>query len=311
MAILVVGTGALACLFAARLAGSGNNVVMLGSWPAGVAALRQKGVRLQGLDGNTGQYPVDVLEASQPHGVFTHALVLVKAWQTERVADQLTDYLSEDGLALTLQNGYGNAETLAAHLGWARVALGVTTLGAMMVEPGYARHTGQGKLMIGTHPKIHEFESLLGVAGFQVEIIKDPKALLWGKLVINAAINPLTALLRVPNGELLSRPSIRKLLAETTLEAASVAARQGITLPYRDPVEAVEEVARNTSGNISSMLQDVLRGTPTEIDAINGAIIRIGQELGVSTPANHILWELVRGLDYHDERNHDESSRKH
>lgn len=299
MNILVVGTGAMACLFAARLAGTGNKVTMLGTWREGLTALRQRGVRLLETDGTIGLYQVKVLEDEQPQGNFRQALVLVKSWQTQRAASQLTSCLAEEGVALTLQNGFGNLEVLAAVLGQSRVAFGVTTEGARMIEPGYIQHTGEGKVMLGSHPRLGELKTFLARAGFQVEIIEDPESVLWGKLVINAAINPLTAVLRVPNGELLKRPSARQLMAEAAQEAALVANRKGVTLPYADPVAAVEEVAQNTAENSSSMLQDVLRGMPTEIDAINGAIIQVGEELGVPTPINRMLWRLVRGLDHH------------
>ena len=235
----------------------------------------------------------------EPQGNYKQALVLVKSWQTERVAKQLERCLTTAGIALTLQNGLGNYEALKGALGQERVALGVTTVGARMLEPGYVQHTGEGKVMIGFHPKLGELRELLKKTGFQVEMIADPESLLWGKLVINAAINPLTALLRVANGELLERPAAREVMAEAAREAALVATRQGIALPYTDPLEAVENVAFNTAQNISSMLQDVLRGTPTEIDAINGAILQAGERLGVPTPVNRMLWRLVSGLDQH------------
>ncbi len=241
MGMLVVGTGALACLFAARLVGSGTEVTMLGSWPEGLAALRQGGVRLLEMDGSTHQYPVEVVHETDTQGNFKQALVLVKSWQTERVAKQLEKCLTAAGIALTLQNGLGNIETLKRALGQERVALGVTTVGARILEPGYVQHTGEGKVMIGFHPKLGEMRELLKKTGFQVEVIPDPESLLWGKLVINAAINPLTALLRVANGELLERPAAREVMADAAHEAALVATRQGITLPYADPVEAVEE----------------------------------------------------------------------
>jgi 2-dehydropantoate 2-reductase len=298
MGLLVVGTGALACFFAARLADSGKEVTMLGSWQQGLTALRQRGVRLLEMDGSNHQYAVKVVEGSDIHGKFRQALVLVKSWQTEWAAMQIERCLTTTGITLTLQNGFGNYETLKRVLGEERVALGVTTVGARMLEPGYVQHTGQGKVMIGFHPKLDGLGELLKKAGFQVEMTPDPESLLWGKLVINAAINPLTALLRVPNGELLARPAARELMVEAAREAALVATRQGITLPYTDPVVAVEDVARNTAANSSSMLQDVIRGTPTEIDAINGAIIRVGEKLGVSTPVNRMLWRLVKGLDH-------------
>lgn len=297
MGLLVVGTGALACLFAARFAQAGNAVTMLGSWPEGLAALRHNGVRVLNLDGSTHQYPVEVSSGRSIDGKFAQTLVLVKSWQTERVAGQLVDYLDPGGIALTLQNGLGNYEILMDALGQDRVALGVTTVAARMLEPGYVQHTGEGKISIGIHHNLHGMEELLNRAGFQVEMIADPKSLLWGKLVINAAINPITALLRVANGELLSRATARELLREAAYEAATVATRQGIKLPYTDPILAVEEVARNTGSNTSSMLQDVLRGTPTEIDAINGAIIRAGELVHVPTPVNRMLWRLVKALD--------------
>src|SRR4030042_3649189 len=240
MGVLIVGTGAMACLFAARLAGSGNAVTMLGSWPEGLAALRQQGVRLLDLDGSTRQHPVEVMDYSNCQGNFAQALVLVKSWQTERVARQLEGCLKKNGIALTLQNGFGNVETLQAVLGSVRVALGVTTTGARMLEPGYVQHTGEGKVSLGSHKNGTGFGDLLKNAGFQVELIADTQSLLWGKLVINAAINPLTALLRVPNGELLARSSARELMQEAASEAALVAAAKGIKLPYDDPEDAVE-----------------------------------------------------------------------
>lgn len=297
MKILVVGTGALACLFAARLAHSGEPVVMLGSWLAGVEAIRGMGVRLLELDGSLLQCPVEVIEDPEKQGGFSHALVLVKTWQTRKVALQLKKCLSTGGIALTLQNGIGNFEILKETLGAARVALGVTTEGAMQIEPGYTRHTGQGKVTIDASPKTMDLERLLSQAGFQVEVVADTESTLWGKLVINAAINPLTALLRVTNGELLTRPSAHQLMAEAAEEAAQVATLQGINLPYDNPPAAVAEVARNTAANSSSMLQDVLRGTPTEIEAINGAIVQAGEKLGIHTPVNRLLWKLVKAID--------------
>jgi 2-dehydropantoate 2-reductase len=188
---------------------------------------------------------------------------------------------------------------LIGSLGAERVALGVTMLGARMLEPGHVQFTGRGKVFLGSHPRLDELDQVLQASGFEVEMISDPISMLWGKLVINASINPLTALLRVTNGELLENSTIRELMAEAAREAALVATRQGIALPYPDPVFAVEEVARGTASNYSSMLQDVLRGTATEIESINGAIVREGKRLGVPTPVNRILWQLVSSLNRH------------
>jgi 2-dehydropantoate 2-reductase len=292
--ILIVGTGALATLFAARLSATGHPVSMLGSWENGLRALAEHGARLVDANGVEHAYPVEAASSPADCRGARYALVLVKSWQTERVAKQLADCLAEDGLALTLQNGMGNREHLAGTLGLPRVALGVTTTGATLLGPGLARAGGEGVISVEAHPRLGPLDAALKGAGFNVQVVNDAAALVWGKLVINAAINPLTALLRVPNGELLHRPAAHLLMRVLAQEAAAVAKAQGIHLPFDDAVRAAEDVARKTASNHSSMFQDVRRGAPTEIDAICGAITQTGEKLGVSTPVNRVCWQLTR-----------------
>jgi 2-dehydropantoate 2-reductase len=139
-------------------------------------------------------------------------------------------------------------------------------------------------------------EAALTSARFNVQIVDDAQSLIWGKLVVNAAINPLTALLRVPNGELLERSSAREMMRTLASEVAQVAEAESIRLPFPDPIAAVEEVARKTAANHSSMLQDVLRGAPTEIDAICGAVVRVAQKHNIDAFANRTCWTLVKAL---------------
>ena len=290
--ILIIGSGALATLFAARLSAAGVGITMLGTWPEGLAALREQGARLDGGDSFTVRAtdnPADCRGAKL-------ALVLVKSWQTERAAYQLADCLAEDGLAVTLQNGLGNDAILSGTLGRLRVSRGVTTLGATLLAPGLIRSGGEGTVTLEAHPRLTVLENILRVAGFDISIVEDAQPVVWGKLMVNAAINPLTALLRVKNGELLANPPARKLMGELAREAASVAKALGVALPFPVPERAVEDVAQRTADNTSSMLQDVLRGAPTEVDAINGAIVRTGEQKGVSTPVNRVVWSLVRAL---------------
>ncbi|MFL7871980.1 MAG: ketopantoate reductase family protein [Anaerolineales bacterium] len=292
--ILIVGTGALATLFAARLSASGHPVTMLGTWENGLRALGENGARLVDANGVEKAYPVEATSNPMDCRGARYALVLVKAWQTGRVAGQLADCLAEDGLALTLQNGMGNRELLAEALGLQRVALGVTTTGATLLGPGLARAGGEGVISVETHPRLGPLAAASTGAGFNVQVVNDADALVWGKLVINAAINPLTALLRVPNGELLQRPAAHKMMSVLAQETAAVAMAKGIHLPFEDAVQAAEEVARKTASNHSSMFQDIRRGAPTEIDAICGAITKTGEKLGVSTPVNRVCWHLTR-----------------
>jgi 2-dehydropantoate 2-reductase len=160
-----------------------------------------------------------------------------------------------------------------------------------LVRPG-----GEGILSLERNPALGPLVEALRSASFHVETVPDAEALAWGKLVINAAINPLTALLRVPNGDLLQNPSARELMAGLAREAATVAVEERIHLPFTDPVQVVEEVARKTAANHSSMLQDVLRGAPTEIDAICGVVARRAQKHGLTVPINETCWRLVRAL---------------
>ncbi len=291
--ILIAGTGALATLFAARLSASGCRVTMLGSWREALAALNARGACLQGV----GAFPVRaVTEAAECRGA-RYALVLVKAWQTGRTARALAECLAPDGVAVTLQNGLGNREQLVAALGELRVVLGVTTLGATLLGPGEVCLGGEGMISLEDHPALPPLVAMLRRAGFMVESVPDAQPLLWRKLVINAAINPLTALLRVPNGALLESPAARELMGALAEETATVArALSHLLSEDASPVTWVEEVARRTAQNYSSMLQDVLRGAPTEIDAICGAIARQGAALGIPTPFNTTMWHLVRAL---------------
>ena len=294
--ILIVGTGALGTLFAARLTQAGYHITLLGTWKEGIEALSTKGARL--IDANGTEHQFEVHATDHPHDCVgtKFALVLVKAWQTGRAAEQLKECLAADGLAVTLQNGLGNYETLIQGLGVNRVALGTITVGATLLGPGLVKAAGDGNISIERNQAIDPIEAALKSAKFNVQIVEDARSIVWGKLVINAAINPLTALLRVTNGELLNRRSARDMMEALACEAAQVAKAEGIELPFNDPIAAAEDVARKTALNRSSMLQDVLRNAPTEIDAICGAVVKTAQKHGIDVPANWACWNLIKAI---------------
>jgi 2-dehydropantoate 2-reductase len=295
--VIIAGTGAMACLFGARLSAAGVPVTLMGTWADGLKAIRRDGIRVKEPDGREIAYPARTARDPGKVQKSPLALVCVKSWQTERATRQLAGCLARDGIALTLQNGMGNIETLEDLLGPQRAALGTTTAGANMLAPGVVRPGGEGVIHLEDDWRTRLLRDLFSSSGFAVQTVDDPLALLWGKLVINAAINPLTALLNITNGELLERPQARSLMGAAAKEAAAVAAASGIDLPYPDPVAAAENVAAKTAPNLSSMLQDVLRGSPTEIDAISGAIVRVGEAAGIPTPVNRTLWSLVRSME--------------
>ncbi len=290
--ILLVGTGALATLFAARLAGAGQDVTMLGTWQAGLDALRKYGARLDDAPGLPVHVTADPLECK---GI-RYGIVLVKSWQTERAARQLSQCLADDGLAISLQNGLGNNEILAEVLGGNRVGQGITTLGATLLAPGQVHLGGEGKVVLEKCPPLDPLVEMLCESNFDVEVADDIRAQVWGKLVLNAAINPLTALLRVKNAGLIENRYARELACQIAVEAAAIARGLGISLPFPDPVLAVEAVAKQSGENYSSMLQDVLRGAKTEIDAINGKIVQLAERQGLPVPVNRTMCLLINSL---------------
>jgi 2-dehydropantoate 2-reductase len=281
----ICGTGAMACLFGARLARVAS-VTLIGTWVEAIEAIRSRGIqvdeagwmpaRVQGVLRGTPVEPAELV------------LVLVKTWQNESIAGWLPGLISPGGVALTLQNGLGNRDALGPF-----VRVGTTTEGAVLVGPGRVRPGGGGP----THAAAPEWVSgLFRQAGFDAHSSEgeDVEALMWGKLVANCGINALTALLRIQNGELLARPDANTLMCRAAAECAAVAHARGIVLPFADPVRHTRDVASRTAQNCSSMLQDLLRGAPTECDAINGAVVREGRRLGVPTPVNERLWQRVR-----------------
>jgi 2-dehydropantoate 2-reductase len=294
MKVTILGTGAMGCLMGYRLA-PWAEVTLLGTWREAVQTICERGLHVE--DGRATQTmhlraTTDPLECAGSDLM----LVLVKAWQTESAAERARSALAAEGLALTLQNGLGNYEALCRLFGTQCSAAGASTYGATLLAPGHIRLGGEGAIQLGEHPRLTPARSLFEQAGLAVSVEKGRDSILWGKVVINAAINPLAALLRVPNGQLAARPSALGLMQALAREAALVARRLAIPLPYADAAQRATEVAQATAHNRSSMLQDVERGRRTEIDAINGAIVEKARSMGVEAPLNTAAWQLVRAL---------------
>jgi len=298
----IIGSGALASLFAARLQGHAE-LVLIGSWEQQLAALR-RGLTLIHLDGRQTRHRLEATADPATAGPVDAALILVKSYQTPQAVDRVRAALSADGVAVTLQNGAGNLEQLQALLG-RRATLGVTSLGATLERPGVVRHAGEGPIHLAPpavpagDPARKAFDALVAAlreAGFDVHLTEAVASLVWGKLAVNAGINPLTALLAVPNGFLAEHRACRRLMEQAAREVGAVAAAQGIDLAYDDPAAAALDVARRTAANHSSMLQDRVQGRPTEIDAICGAVVAAGERNGVPTPVNRLFlrWMVAR-----------------
>jgi 2-dehydropantoate 2-reductase len=283
---ILFGTGAMSCLFAAHLSRVAD-VVLVGTWTEAIESIRERGILLEDSHGKQNvRVRAEYLGSTlQPADL---VIVLAKSWQSRKIAEYLPGCLKPEGVAISLQNGLGNLEALGT-----RVFAGATAEGATLLGPGYVRAGGSGT----THVVAPDWVvDLLNRSGFESYGCgaEEAESLLWGKLSVSCGINALTALLRIRNGEILTRPAATDLMVRAALECAAVAQARGIRLPYSHPEAYVKEVAARTGGNTSSMLQDVLRGAPTECDAINGAVAMEGRRLGVPTPVNEIFWQLMK-----------------
>lgn len=291
----------MGCLFGACLSPHAE-VTLIGQWPEQLRALRHAPLRVIHPDGHEQRVWLRAVPSAQAAGPVDAALIVTKTPKTEFAAQDAARLLSPDGLAISLQNGLGNQAVLDRVLGAQRVTVGVTTLGASTGgQPGVVHWGGAGLTSLATRPAIEPcVRALAGLfeqGGLDVQVVDQVDALLWGKVAVNAAINPLTALLRVPNGALLDSAWARRVLREAAVEVATVAAAQGVTLPFPDASAQAETVARLTAPNRSSMLQDVERGVRTEIDAICGAVVLAGEAAGVPVPTNRLLHALMKALE--------------
>lgn len=229
------------------------------------------------------------------------AIVTTKTPGTAWAADIAAKVLAPDGVALTIQNGLGNYETLVEHVGRDRAAIGVIYVGAQLVN-GELRATGPGKVELGRPPgaapraKLDELARLLGAGGMDVTVVDDAWPAVWRKIVTNAAVNPLSALIRRTNAELLTDPSASRVADCLAREVARVATASGVRIGEEEAVKQWRAMAALTGANRSSMLQDVEAGRPTEVDAISGAVAREGERRGVAAPLNQAMTLLVASL---------------
>jgi len=305
MNFLVVGPGAMGCLFASRLKKAGHHVMIVDHKPERADFINKSGILIEGASGEE-RIRVPVVTGKAPEETDV-VLICVKANQTREAAEAISSWLDVRAAILTLQNGLGNLESLEAVFGKERVLGGVTAEGATLLGPGHAKHAGQGQTIIGpagpADGPVAKIVSAFGDAGFDTRSADEVENLIWGKLLVNVGINALTAITRLKNGRLPTIEGARTVMKMAVGEAESVAHAKGINLPYPNPFERVLEVCRATAENRASMLQDVLGQRITEIQFINGAVFREGKKLGIPTPVNLALTSIVETIqETYDQR---------
>ena len=301
MKIVIVGPGAIGCLFAAYLAKSKEEVWLLDKNKDRAAKINESGIS---LEGESGSWQIKVKTSSCPLDIGKADLILicVKSFHTKATIEQIKPLLTEETKILTLQNGIGNVEIISELAGEEKVIAGVTNEGATLIDTGKIRHAGRGETIIGTIDgktpvQMRAIREIFNKVGLECKMSRDIKSLLWSKLIINVGINALSAITRLPNGKLIEYEGTRRILRDAVTEASRIAKRKRIKLIFDDPLAKAEAVCESTQNNFSSMLQDVLRKKRTEVDFINGVIVRLGQELGIDVPTNRFLLDLVKTIE--------------
>ncbi len=301
MKIAIVGPGAMGLLFAAFLSRSKEELWLLDKNKERAETLNKNGIFLEGI---SGKWSAKVRVTADPKEIEKVDLVIlaVKSYDTKHAIEFAKPIINEDTSVLTLQNGIGNIEIIGEVVGQDLVIGGSSNMGATLLDIGHIRHAGNGETVIGkidgsTPVELRAIREIFNKVKLETKISRDIKGILWSKLIINVGINALTALTRLHNGGLVEFEGTRRILRDAVTEAVKIAKRKRIKLIYDDPLAKVEAVCEATAGNVSSMLQDVLRKKRTEIDFINGVVVRLGQELGIPVPVNSLLVDLIKTIE--------------
>ncbi|MFH0838893.1 MAG: 2-dehydropantoate 2-reductase [Candidatus Omnitrophota bacterium] len=297
MKIVIVGPGAMGCLFAGLLAKGGCDVWLLDKNSKRADIIRHHGIRIEGITHL--ETKINVADDVTRIGSVELAIIFVKSYDTFAAAAQLGPVIKNSTYILTLQNGIGNIENIKKALPNANILGGITSHGATLLGDGVIRHAGTGDTYIGRlEGKLTEDLKMIcdmfNSSGITTKVSDGIEGLLWSKLIINVGINALATLTHLHNGRLIEFEETFFIMEKAVSEAIMVAQKKGITLIYEDPLERVREVCRLTAGNICSMLQDVLKKRRTEIDCINGAIVREAKILNIPVPVNEVLTKLIK-----------------
>jgi 2-dehydropantoate 2-reductase len=292
--VAVMGAGAVGCYFGGMLARAGHDVTFIAR-PRHVEAIRRDGLRMETKSFD--EY-VRVHAVSDAGGGKDADLVLfcVKSMDTESAGRELQPFLRPDTLVLCLQNGVDNADRLRAVLPGHSVAAAVVYVATEMAGPGHLKHHGRGELVIEPAPASERVAEALRGAGVPTDISGNVRGALWLKLILNCAYNAISAIAQKPYGENVKGEGIWDVMRDVVDECLAVARADGVHVPA-DAHTAARKLVEGMPSQYSSTAQDLARGKPTEIDFLNGYVVRRGQELGVPTPANRVLWALVKLLE--------------
>jgi len=304
--ILIAGMGAIGSLFAGYLT-SIVNVHAIGR-PWHINEIKNRGyltvkILYKGEERKVKLKSISTSFKDYEDRFFDYIIVSVKAYDTKAVLEELVKYSVRGKCYALLQNGYGNEDVAREVLGEANIMRILTNNGAYIESPGVVVHAGLGETFIGGVYGINsqyyakELANIINKSGLPAKAVDNIEEFIFMKLVVNAVINPLTAILNIKNKAIVEDEHLRELAGDIVREVVAVAKAKGIKMDYEKALNIVLEVARKTGENISSMLQDIRRGKRTEIDFINGAIAELAEKYKINTPINKCLYMLVKAVE--------------
>jgi 2-dehydropantoate 2-reductase len=300
MKIVMMGPGAMGSLFGGLLTLLGEEVWLVGIREEQVETICSVGLTFE-EKGKVQIIPMNATYDVTSVGEADLVIFFVKTYDTEKAVSDALVLEKEDTIFLTLQNGLGNEEVICKKMDRKKVMLGVTGHGSTLLRPGHIRHAGWGKTFVGEldhriTDRTIRIAQMFCKAGIETEASSNIHDQVWGKLLVNVGINALTALTGFKNGQLADYPETVSLMEKLVLEAAEVARRKGIHIE-ENPMDKVRKAVEATRENRSSMGQDFDQRRKTEIDAINGAIVREAQLLGIPVPFNQAVTDLVKAIE--------------
>jgi 2-dehydropantoate 2-reductase len=295
----ILGAGAMGCLYGGILSEAGCDVVLVDVWKEHMDAVNTEGLKIEGQSGSRIVKNIRGVTNPADAGPVDLVIVFVKATMTEQAMRGALCLVGDGTTVLTLQNGLGNVEKLCGVVEPSRVLAGTTGHGSTLVGPGHIRHAGTGDTVVGepnadgTDSRAEALAAFFNEAKLVTHVSSNVMGLIWTKLIVNVGINALTAVTGLKNGRLVDFPETAELMKAAVAEACAVAEAKGIRFEVGDPLEHTVQIARRTSANRSSMLQDVTAKRQTEVSVINGAIVEEGRKLSIPTPVNAVLTNLV------------------
>jgi len=300
MKTVIMGAGAMGSLFGGLLSLTGEEVWLVDIWEQHIDAIRSKGLVLE-EKGKAQPIHIHATTEVASVGKADLVLIFVKTYHTEKAVSNAQALQKDSTVFLTLQNGLGNEEIICQHIDRKKVILGVTGQGATLLGPGRIRHAGWGRTYVGeldgkTSDRVNQIDQMFLKAGIETEVSSQIHDLVWEKLFVNVGINALAAITGLRNGQLLDYPETLRLMGGLVSEAIEVAKRKGVWIEG-NPIDRVKTVIEATRENRCSMGQDLDFKRRTEIDTINGAIVREAERFGIAAPYNQMITDLIKVIE--------------